>query len=61
MSGPEAEAGAFGPTADPSWVIGQEGLDPLRDSSRESRFAISNGFLGVRAGYAVSGAAGTIV
>jgi trehalose/maltose hydrolase-like predicted phosphorylase len=38
------------PTADPAWVLHQQGFDPLRDSSRESRFAISNGFLGVRGG-----------
>jgi trehalose/maltose hydrolase-like predicted phosphorylase len=38
------------PTADPAWVLGQQGYDPLRDSSHESRFAISNGFLGVRGG-----------
>jgi trehalose/maltose hydrolase-like predicted phosphorylase len=36
------------PTADPAWVLHAEGYDPLRESSVESRFAISNGFLGVR-------------
>ena len=41
---------ALEPTADPAWVLDQQGFDPLRDSSRESRFAISNGFLGVRVG-----------
>lgn len=41
---------ALEPTVDPAWVLGQQGFDPLRDSSRESRFAISNGFLGVRGG-----------
>ncbi len=30
-------------TADPAWILDQQGFDPLRDSSRESRFAISNG------------------
>ncbi len=39
---------ALEPTADPDWVIGQHGFDPLRDSSRQSRFSISNGSLGVR-------------
>src|ERR1700722_4447141 len=36
------------PTPDPSWVLAADGYDPLRESSVESRFAISNGFLGVR-------------
>jgi trehalose/maltose hydrolase-like predicted phosphorylase len=36
------------PTADPAWLLDEEGYDPLRESSHESRFAISNGFLGVR-------------
>ena len=39
---------ALKPSDDPAWVLDQYGFDPLRDSSRESRFAISNGFLGVR-------------
>ena len=41
---------ALEPTADPAWLLDQHGFDSLRDSSRESRFAISNGFLGVRGG-----------
>jgi trehalose/maltose hydrolase-like predicted phosphorylase len=36
------------PTTDPIWVFGADGYDPLRESSVESRFTISNGFLGVR-------------
>jgi len=39
---------ALQPTTDPGWVLVEEGYDPLRESSLESRFAISNGFLGVR-------------
>jgi len=39
---------ALEPTADPAWTLATEGYDPLRESSLESRFAISNGFLGVR-------------
>jgi len=39
---------ALRPTSDPGWVLVEEGYDPLRESSLESRFAISNGFLGVR-------------
>lgn len=42
------------PTADPAWVLSTEGYDPLRESSLESRFAISNGFLGVRGGRAAT-------
>lgn len=38
----------FAPSADPTWLLTEEGYDPLRESSRETRFAISNGFLGVR-------------
>jgi len=39
---------ALQPTADPGWVLVEDGYDPLRETSLESRFAISNGFLGVR-------------
>ena len=39
---------ALRPNTDPDWTLVQRGFDPLRDGSRESRFAISNGFLGVR-------------
>ena len=42
--------GVLLPTRDQGWVLDQQGFDPLRDSNRESRFAISNGFLGVRGG-----------
>lgn len=40
---------AITPTTDPVWVIHEHGCDPLRERGVESRFAISNGFLGVRA------------
>ncbi len=50
MNTPRTAQQALEPTADPGWVLDQQGFDPLRDSSRESRFAISNGFLGVRGG-----------
>jgi trehalose/maltose hydrolase-like predicted phosphorylase len=42
------------PTSDPAWLIAKEGFDPLREAIYEARFAISNGFLGVRGGRAVS-------
>ncbi len=31
------------------WLLHDDGFDPLRETSRQSRFAISNGFLGIRA------------
>ena len=37
------------PTADPRWVIRHEGYNLLSESSVESRFALGNGFLGMRA------------
>ncbi|MES2255577.1 MAG: glycosyl hydrolase family 65 protein [Pseudomonadota bacterium] len=42
------------PTEDTAWVLHEDGCDPLRDSSRETRFAISNGFLGVRGAQAIN-------
>jgi trehalose/maltose hydrolase-like predicted phosphorylase len=41
-------------TPDPLWVIDEDGCDLLRESSRETRFAISNGFLGVRGAQAIN-------
>ena len=41
-------------TPDSAWVFTAEGFDPLREAIYESRFSISNGFLGLRAGRAVS-------
>lgn len=38
----------FTPTLDPAWRLEALGYDALRESSRQSRFALSNGFLGVR-------------
>ncbi|WP_088348564.1 MULTISPECIES: glycosyl hydrolase family 65 protein [Rhodomicrobium] len=42
------------PTADPAWVLCTHGYDPLRQTSVESRFAISNGFLGIRGARSVT-------
>jgi trehalose/maltose hydrolase-like predicted phosphorylase len=39
---------ALKPTAGAAWVLRAEGYDPLRETSVESRFAISNGLMGVR-------------
>ncbi len=46
---------------DPAWHLATEGYDPLRESSTESRFTVSNGFLGVRGGRAVTPGARWIV
>jgi trehalose/maltose hydrolase-like predicted phosphorylase len=40
---------ALKPTPDPEWIISHEGYDILTESAVESRFAIGNGFLGMRA------------
>ena len=42
------------PTPNPAWVLTAEGFDALREAIYELRFSISNGFLGLRAGRAVS-------
>ena len=42
------------PTPDLSWVLTAEGFDALREAIYESRFSISNGLLGLRAGRAVN-------
>jgi trehalose/maltose hydrolase-like predicted phosphorylase len=45
---------ALEPTADPTWRLEEAGYDPLNEASAESRFAIGNGFLGVRGAREVS-------
>jgi trehalose/maltose hydrolase-like predicted phosphorylase len=55
----ESEAGmdmlqALEPTADPDWLLSEQGYDPVREISIESRFTVSNGFLGVRGARAIS-------
>src|SRR5919108_25315 len=45
---------ALVPTAEPGWVLVQDGYQPLHEHVVESRFAISNGFLGMRAARAAS-------
>jgi hypothetical protein len=42
------------PTQEPGWVLSHEGYDILSESAVESRFALGNGFLGMRAARAVS-------
>lgn len=45
---------ALEPTLDQDWLLVEQTYDPLRENSVESRFAISNGFLGVRGARAIS-------
>src|SRR5271170_3167270 len=61
MIGLETMDQALEPTADPAWVLDVEGYDPLREGSLESRFAISNGFLGIRGARATTRGARWIV
>jgi trehalose/maltose hydrolase-like predicted phosphorylase len=44
---------ALEPTPDCSWTMGDD-CDPLRECCSESRFAVGNGFLGVRGARSVS-------
>jgi trehalose/maltose hydrolase-like predicted phosphorylase len=45
---------ALEPTPDPSWVLTHEGYNVLTENAVESRFALGNGFLGMRASRPVS-------
>src|SRR5215471_4323017 len=42
------------PTRDPRWCLRHEGYNVWSESAVESRFALSNGFLGMRASRAIS-------
>ena len=42
------------PTPEPGWLLRHEGYDAIREQQIESRFAVSNGFLGVRGSRAAS-------
>jgi trehalose/maltose hydrolase-like predicted phosphorylase len=42
------------PISEPSWILEENGYDALRECCSESRFAVGNGFLGVRGARAVS-------
>ena len=45
---------ALGSTQDPGWVLTHEGYNVLTENAVESRFALGNGFLGMRASRPVS-------
>jgi trehalose/maltose hydrolase-like predicted phosphorylase len=61
MIGPETLDQALQPTADPAWVLHEHGYDSLREGSLESRFAISNGFLGIRGARSITRGARWVV
>ncbi len=61
MTEQEAMQRVLQPTSDPAWVLNVDGYDPLRESSIELRFAISNGFLGIRGARAASRGARWVV
>ncbi|MGC2395200.1 MAG: glycosyl hydrolase family 65 protein [Rhodomicrobium sp.] len=61
MTEPDWNIDVLEATRDSAWILGTEGYDPLRESSTESRFAVSNGFLGVRGGRAVTRGARWVV
>ena len=37
------------PTRDPGWILTHDGYDVLTETAVESRFALGNGFMGMRA------------
>jgi len=61
MTSPDPVIDVLEATRDSAWVLATEGYDPLRESSTESRFTVSNGFLGVRGGRAVTRGARWVV
>jgi trehalose/maltose hydrolase-like predicted phosphorylase len=48
MSALKTMATLLAATEDPAWIFAVDGFEPIMESSVESRFSISNGFLGVR-------------
>ncbi len=54
MTAPKLLGSALQPTADPAWVMAEDGYDPLRESTHASRLSISNGLMGIRGGSAVN-------
>ena len=61
MTKPETMDQALSPTTDPDWVLVENGYDPLREGNMELRFAVSNGFLGVRGARATTRGARWVV
>jgi trehalose/maltose hydrolase-like predicted phosphorylase len=53
MKSPEQLDEVMRPTADSSWIVAEGGYDSLLERSRAARFAISNGFFGVRGARAI--------
>ena len=61
MSKPRTMDEVLKPTADAAWVLEAAGYDPLREGTLELRFAISNGFLGIRGARAITRGARWVV
>jgi hypothetical protein len=53
MTDPQRMNQALEPTSNRDWIMEEDCYDPLREASRGARFAISNGFLGVRGARAI--------
>ena len=53
MKSPEQLEQVMRQTSDSSWIVLEKGYDALLDCSRASRFAVSNGLIGVRGARAV--------
>ena len=53
MTTPQSMDQTLTPTSNRDWIMEEGGYDPLRETSRGARFAISNGFLGVRGARAI--------
>jgi len=49
-----AMLGSLEPTPDPGWVLSHGGYNILTETALESRFAFSNGFMGMRAARSIS-------
>ena len=54
MIKPNTMDSELNPTSDLSWIMHEDGCDALRDSSRETRFTISNGFMGIRSAQVIN-------
>jgi trehalose/maltose hydrolase-like predicted phosphorylase len=61
MSGPATMEDLLQPSPDAAWILAKDGYDPLREATVEARFAISNGFLGVRGARSTTRGAGSVV
>jgi trehalose/maltose hydrolase-like predicted phosphorylase len=61
MKEPQTMKPTLEPTADLTWLLHVDGYDALRETTVESRFAISNGLLGIRGARAMTRGARWVV